>query len=268
MAGRLGSIAPKLARLSVFLLVVGVGLHLVLGRVMRSQVDSTLMDLGAGIVQLDAAGPRRGPRVVELNGARLHFAVSESPRDVGAVLDRAEHQCAPAGDRQLRGEGGGRGYVACFVPAPAPVPVVGETRASPPGYRYTYAQPGHDHTVVISLETDGSVDLRQLFPPEGDAPGFDAPGLPRPHGVRRLLSAQEQGRPQQMTLYTDPRRTPAELEAWYRGRLPALGWRPLDGGRRPAGSHVLVASRGETLAALVFATEDAGGASIAILTSL
>ncbi len=71
-----------------------------------------------------------------------------------------------------------------------------------------------------------------------------------------------------MTLYVTKDKNPAELEAWYRARLPDHGWRPLEGGRRNGGPRVLVADRKGTLAALVFDEDESGSASVAILTSL
>ena len=266
---RLRALAPRVARLSIFLVVVAVGLHFVLGRVVRAQVESTLLHLGAGILKLEAAtGARdpsgRGPRVLELNGARLQVSAEGSDESVEEVLDRAEAACAPGDEgRPVRGADGGRGFVACFVPPP----VVGEGAAAAPSYRYVYAEPGGERTVVVSVIAEGDVELARLFPPDGEAPGADAPGLPRPPGSRRVLSAREHGAPQQMTLYM-AEEEPAALEAWYRAELPALGWRPLETGREQQGPRVLVVDRAGTLAALVFDREQTGGSSVAILTSL
>jgi hypothetical protein len=270
MRSRLRVLAPRMARLMVFLSVVIIGVQLAIAWVVKKRVDSSFLDLGAGLVELDQQSPRKGPRIVELNGARLQFAATSVDDEVEAVIARAQDGCGPEKDKALKGGDGSRGFVACFVPAPgATGPVVGEVRqVTPPTYRYVYAQPGSEKTVVITVEAAGEVDLRKLFPPEGDAPGADAPGVPRPPGARRTLSAREEGSPQQMTLYVTGEKNPAELEAWYRARLPDHGWRPLEGGRRNGGPRVLVADRKGTLAALVFDVDESGGASVAILTSL
>ena len=270
MAGRLRALAPRLARLSIFLAVVLVGLQLALAWFIEKKVDQSFLDLGAGLVQLDSRAPKKGPRIVELNGARLHFASATVDQGVDEVIDHAKQECGPHQDKALRGSDGARGFVACFIPQAEPLgPVVGEVRQSvPPTYRYVYAQPGSEKTVVITVEADGKVELKKLFPEEGDAPGADAPGVPRPPGARRTLSAREEGSPQQMTLYVTKDKNPAELEAWYRTRLPDHGWRPLEGGRRDGGPRVLVADRKGTLAALVCDKDESGGASVAILTSL
>ena len=271
MAGRLRALAPRLLRLSIFIFVVAVGLQLALAWFVKDKVEQSFLDLGSGLAQLDAKSPRKGPRIVELNGARLQFASATVADSVEDVIDRAKEECGPHKDKALKGGDGARGFVACFIPPAEPLgPVVGEVRqAAPPTYRYVYAQPGTEKTVVITVVlADGASELEKLFPEEGDAPGVDAPGVPRPPDARRTLSAREEGSPQQMTLYVTKDKNPAELEAWYRTRLPDHGWRPLEGGRRNGGPRVLVADRKGTLAALVFDEDESGGASVAILTSL
>jgi hypothetical protein len=270
MPGRLRALAPRLARLSIFLVVVVVGLQFALAWLVGNKVEQSFLDLGSGLAQLDAQSPRKGPRIVELNGARLHFASTSVDDSVEDVIDRAKEGCGPHKDKALKGGDGTRGFVACFIPQAEPLgPVVGEVRQDvPPTYRYVYAQPGSEKTVVITVEADGKVELKKLFPEEGDAPGADAPGVPRPPDARRTLTAREEGSPQQMTLYVTKDKNPAELEAWYRARLPDHGWRPLEGGRRNGGPRVLVADRKGTLAALVFDEDESGSASVAILTSL
>lgn len=267
--GRLGAVAPRLARLSVFLVAVAAGLYVLLGRVVEAQVERSLLELGAGVVQL-SSGAREGdgPRVLELNGTDIRVEVESRDQTVDEVLEAARGHCSPTGERGLRGGDGSRGFVACFVRPVVVSRVVGETEEARPSYRYVYAQPGEDATLVVSIAADASVDLEALFPPDGDAPGVDAPGVPRPPGARRVLSAREPDAPQQMTLYRAADADPADLLAWYRDQLPELGWRPLHDTAAPGKPRALVVERAGELAALVFDDEVGGGASVAILTSL
>jgi hypothetical protein len=230
----------RIARLSVFLLLVAAGLHMLLGRVVSARVDRTLLELGAGLARLDSGGPR----VLELNGARLELGTETVAESVDQLLAAAEADCP---GRVLRGGDGGRGYLACAVEE-APF-----AEGGPPSFRFLYAQPGAEGTVAVSVAADRAIDLERLFPRSGDAPGADAPGLPRPPGSRRILSAREGGTGQQITMYAGD-----GLEAWYRARLPASGWRRLHGR-----DDVMVVARGDSLAALVFADRE-----VVVLTSL
>jgi hypothetical protein len=270
MAGRLRVLAPRMLRLAIFLAIVIITAQVLLARAVKKQVDETFLELGSGLAVLDKAMPGKGPRTVELNGAHLQFGSQSVDDKVEDVIARAQDACGKNKDKALHGADDSRGFVACFAPvAGAPGAEVGEVRQeAPPTYRYVYAQRGSEKTVVITVVVDGAIQLKKLFPEEGDAPGVDAPGVPRPPGSRRTLSAREEGSPQQMTLYVTKEKSPAELEAWYRARLPDHGWRPLEGGRRNGGPRVLVAGRKGTLAALVFDKDESGGASVAILTSL
>jgi hypothetical protein len=82
------------------------------------------------------------------------------------------------------------------------------------------------------------------------------------------LSARETHEAQQVTLYSVARAAPAEIEAWYRTRLPTLGWRPVEGAGRLEWPRVLMVERAGDLAALVFDQQGAEMTSVAILTSL
>jgi hypothetical protein len=264
---RTRQLLPRLGRLGVFLLAVSVGLQWLGGRVAGAEVDRALLDLGSGLARL--ATPGDGPRVLELNGMRLSFATEAIEESVDAILDEAVAACDGASEpglagRFLRGEERGRGFVACTARLAAGE--AGELGAT--GYRYVYAQPGDERTQVVRFWTDRPLDLEALFPASGDAPGRDAAGLPRPPGARRILSAREVGAPQEMTLYADPPGATDELVAWYRERLPGLGWQALASPPPEPGERVLVVGRAGSLAALVFADEPGAGRSVAILTSL
>jgi len=266
---RLRSRAARVARLTAFLVVVAIGLQMLLGKVVRAQVDGALLDLGAGLAQLAGAADPGQPRVLEINGSSLHFDTATHAESVTEVLDQAEAGCSaePAREGQLlRGGDGWRGFVACFARLGA---VIGEAARPASGYRYVYAQPGSERTLVLRFWTDQALDLDRLFPASGDAPGSDAPGIPRPPRARRVLSARETSAPQQLTLYTTESAGPDELDAWYRERLAGLGWRPLETtGRTAPATRTLVVGRAGAIAALVFAHEESGGGSVAILTSL
>ena len=267
-------LAPRVARLSVFAAAVATGALLVGGERDPAPVRSPLRDLGAGLAELAAASvaPAGAPRVLELNGARLHFATATRPERLAAVLGEAEAGCDEAGER-LREDDGGRGFVACAARltveerAAIDEPGAPEIALGQPGFRYVYAQAG-ERTLVVRFWTDRPLDLDRMFPVTGDAPGGDVAGMPRPPGARRFLSARELGAPQALTIYVDSSAEPAALERWYRAQLGAQGWAPLarQSAAGPSGDRVLVARRAGALTALVFAGDR--DRSVAILSSL
>jgi hypothetical protein len=282
---RLVELAPRIARLAGFLVAVAAGLALVAPLARRPAGAGDLAGLGAGVLELVApAGraPRPGPRVLELNGQRLHLETGTSADGVAGALDAAAAACHPVapGERgaapaPLRGGDDRGGFVACATwlsAAEAEAAVADRGDEAPgarvAGYRYVYAAAsGAGTTTLVRLYTASPIDLPALFPRRGDAPGRDAPGLPRPPGARRLLSAREPGQPQELTLYEVARGQRAALDRFYRAALPAGGWRALGGTARAAAGDVLVVDRAGALAALVFAEEPDSG-SVAILTSL
>jgi hypothetical protein len=76
---------------------------------------------------------------------------------------------------------------------------------------------------VVSVATDGRFDLLRMFPERGDAPGNDVAGLARFPGMRRVLSAQEEGVANVLGMYS-VRAPLAQVRQWYRSNLPGNGW--------------------------------------------
>lgn len=272
---RAGRLLPRAARLAAFVAVVAGGVLFAAGRRAPAPVRSPLEELGAGLAELAAASalPAGAPRVLEVNGARLHLATSTRPEPIAAVLGEAESGCAGEAGPRLREEDDRRGFVACAAHLTAEeraaidAPGGPEIAIGPPGFRYVYAQAG-ERTLVVRVFTDRPLDLDLMFPATGDAPGADVPGVPRPPGARRFLSTHELGAPQAMTVYVDAAGQPSELARWYRSRLPEQGWElspvPL-GDAIPAGDHVLVARRAGEVAALVLSSDP--DRSVGILSS-
>jgi hypothetical protein len=94
--------------------------------------------------------------------------------------------------------------------------------------RYIYAEESEGTTLFVAFWTEGEFKVLDMFPPEGDAPGRDIDGVPRPPHARRILSAWEEGEPQSITVYDGSPQDPDGLEAWYREQMPEEGWHPLE----------------------------------------
>ncbi len=140
--------------------------------------------------------------------------------------------------------------------------------------RYVFAERsrnGGAHFVVFWSE--GELNLFDMFPAAGDAPGQDPPDVPRPEGSRRILSAWEHGEPASMTIYAGGRRDAASLERWYRKRLTDDGWRILDRGHATRvqaelrDARAMVIERGDSMSTVVLATGDDGKGVATVLVS-
>lgn len=83
--------------------------------------------------------------------------------------------------------------------------------------RYTMAKRVDDATTsVITIATESSAPFESLYPDEGDAPGGDFEGVPRPKGSRRVFAASVEGEPYGVRMYESEsplRDTVAEYDA-------------------------------------------------------
>lgn len=94
-------------------------------------------------------------------------------------------------------------------------------------FRYVYASRLEDSdrsTHVVGMWTERSpINIGRMFPDSGDAPGRAVPGLPRPQGLRRVLSGYEVGQPYSYSVFTGRTALPV-LESQLRRDLVAQGW--------------------------------------------
>ncbi len=135
----------------------------------------------------------------------------------------------------LRGEQGRRGYVVCFAEGrdmsdTDKLTVSGEAAkdwdiGKLGDLRYVAVQDVGNATHVVAAWTHGPFELKKIFPKEGDAPGEDIPGAPRPDGSRRTLTAAAEGAPFGMVVYEAPGELDAVKDA-VRGALVKAGWQP------------------------------------------
>ncbi len=114
-------------------------------------------------------------------------------------------------------------------------------------------------TQVIAIWTEGKFNIEAMFPDEGDVPGSDTPGLPRPPSSTRKLSAVVPDHPYAVRSY-DAAAPRADVLAFYDQRLAAAGWeqRPAAMGERepemqPADARVFTR---EGRAVVIAASED------------
>jgi len=272
-ASRVAALALVLAVVS--LLVSARSAAARMGDVLRTFAEKTMLDV-------PGARYASGPRVLSINGVRVHVVTASVDADVGVALDHFESMCAARGgvegadrilanaavrtavlrrrksilDGVFRSETAGGGTVACLDTGGAlaasdlarrlerfaktgDLAAIGELR-------YALARRTARGASLLLLWTEGPAPLVSMFPPAGDAPGADPPGLPRPPETRRLLSASELGMPYGTFLYAS--RVPvAKLEAFYATELPKLGFRVETGERSGVRPALTVRSPDRTL---------------------
>jgi hypothetical protein len=238
---------------------------------------------------------------LSLNGERVFVASATSPAAPSVVLDRVERLCndATGGLREeladpeklgrtlppgtelrglpigvLRKESAREGVVACLAregsggvkDLAARFADFAESHdlGKLGDLRYAYARPiegGRSH--VVTVWTDGPVRLDRLFPTSGDAPGEDPPGLPRPPGLARMLSARVSGAPYGAWIYEGAGAVAATL-AFYDDAMQKAGWvsSKLVAAERPTARAF---SRGGLDAIVLVDDEDGGRVAVSMV---
>jgi hypothetical protein len=94
-------------------------------------------------------------------------------------------------------------------------------------FRYVLARPSADgSTHVLTVWSEGELNLEQMFPALGDAPGHDLVAGLRPENARRAFSAEAPLNGFASVVYESPEQ-PARLLTDYDARLQARGYLPL-----------------------------------------
>ncbi|MDB4944467.1 MAG: hypothetical protein JWP97_4001 [Labilithrix sp.] len=226
------------------------------GRAVYADVREVGLGMGHQLAKLeDLTG---NAQLVTVNGAVVHRASAHTAQPVSEVLGRYEAYCKdspgalgramsdipgalaasaaiPQGplarSSVVHEEQNGRGMVICFVDEPGAAArslvqrledVSTSGDLSPLGhFRYAFAEPSKAGTHVVTFWSDGEINLKKMFPAEGDAPGSDSAVAPRPAGSRRTLSASVEGYPASVRIYESPAARPAveqEVDAALRAR--------------------------------------------------
>jgi hypothetical protein len=140
----------------------------------------------------------------------------------------------------IRTGGGDSGVVICFTQSESG-PVDGKAAwtemrktgdmSNVGNLRYVYATRTKQRTHVLTAWTQDHFDFKSFSAQgEGDAPGRDPDGIPRPPDSRRVVTASVEGTPYGLHLY-ESQKAPAEVLAFYDAKMTADGWTTL----RPIG---------------------------------
>jgi hypothetical protein len=258
--------------------------------------EEALLRVGEPLMQYGRAKRQSSPQPIELNGAAVFMTHGSTQDPVSAVLDQFEATCKESNgvfveqwaqlERALgaswmlpglfsgvfRAQEGEAGAVACFASqqpvrdSAALLPRLKEVTASGDlsklgDVRYVRAERANGETVYLAMWTEGPVNVRQMFPKQGDAAGFDLVGVPRPSNARRLISVAALGHGEQLGVYELPHQSlPAATEG-YRQQLQRSGFQLLETKRDKDPKQFFVATNGDRMLT-VTVSRDAGKQAI------
>ncbi len=275
----------------------------------RAELESALLDAGSALASFPgvASEPLREIRV---NGARVLLRTYSVDAPLALLLDHYEAACRSRNYQMFRTlghvvggpvtpsaralatlatsshRGADRGYVACadlgagshtegLMNAVEQIASHGDLTGIGP-LHYAYVEraepdPTERSFVLVALATSDSL-LGRMVPHAGhDAQGRDAPGVPRPDRMQRLLSAWEVNGPSGVFTYVTDAHTPRDLESFYRHALREDAWTLLERHASESieidGIRLLSAERGAQLTTILAHRSEQGRTILTILTS-
>lgn len=217
-------------------------------------VGTTRDTVAAVLDYYEAQCARRGGRTTE------SLRADQRAQLAGAAFNQLWAQTAPGGARieSMREGDDNEGYVVCVDTGEVRVgldelsrrleEVVRTGDLSRWGnLRYAYVTRRPSGTRILTVATEGPFNLLGMFPASGDAPGSDIAGLPRFPGMRRAVSAHEEGIPNGLGMYTVTAPMPT-VRDWYRQEMGRHGWQLIERPSLPAANaHVDAATRDRSL---------------------
>ncbi|HEY2733901.1 MAG TPA: hypothetical protein VGI70_07950 [Polyangiales bacterium] len=260
--------------------------------------EQALSRFGQHMLRYAGARHQTDPEEIDLNGAEFHLSTGTTDASVDALLDEFQRKCtqkngrlaeqwatlgekhhekpsahSPLWDGVFRGGGHDSGVIACAETGDttlAPATVIERVRAvlatgelSKLGeLRYVYAARDGFRTMFVAVWSEGPLNYRAMFPRQGDAPGHDPIGVPRPDGVRRVLSSTPNHRARAtLNVYEASDKPAKQLIEFYAEQLPAGGFQLLTTPR-----HFIAARDGSRLLTISI-QDDRHGRGIATIAT-
>ena len=226
----------------------------------ESEVEVALLERTQELFALAQHWQHTEPRALYLNGARVIVATGSSEQPLSVMLDHFQAHCrAESGglhelarvraaraqgrlpsliDGVLRVEEEKRGLVACLTRGQAAWSADGWRRALVAfgetgdlaqwgGLRVVQLQARGDGSFFVAAWNDGPLPIWKMFPEQGDSPGADPVGVPRPKRAQRVLSVWQEGQPNALHVYRSDT-SQEELFAEYVSSFEGAGWKLQD----------------------------------------
>jgi hypothetical protein len=267
----------------------------------RVKARDALQSAGELMLRYSGAEHIDAPRELVVNGLTLHVLSGISAKPLATVLDFFQARCKQVSggfDRELarllqaqsapplpapimrggtlREDDEHNGYLACLdlgTDQLATSELIARLQAFATSgdvanvgdLRFVWARRDREQTSYMALWTQGPVPLPVAFPEQGDAPGVDLPGLPRPERSVRVLSAWQRDAAPSLVSYRSET-TLDDLESRYRRQLTSLGLSVHAGVRQDGVRWLRVEAAEETTLAVL--SQDEGGHGLVMLTPL
>jgi hypothetical protein len=242
---------------AVLLVCLALGLSW-LGQRVHARGEQLLQRFGEHMMRYAGAHHQSQPEEVLINGASFFLSTGTAAASVSEVLDQFHAKCQQKNgqlhaqwnaltkhkpsklpsllDGVFRTETSQVGVVACAEAADGPLPpelllsrvkaVLASGDISKLGnLRYAYVDRSSEHeSMFVAVWSEGPLNFRQMFPAQGDAPGFDPVGIPRAPGTRRVLATEPKTASAGLHVYSAQGRSAAQLMDFYASALPVAGF--------------------------------------------
>jgi hypothetical protein len=192
-------------------------------RSVHAEVSRSALALSRLALDLPAEWSAAAPRELWVNGAHIRIITGRSELELPALLARLEASCLARSklvseplrrwlggklpsiaDGVVRMESESEGVVACLELGETPLGAWGLLRKlqrferaldlAELGALRTVRVEAREHgSFFVAVLSEGPLPLTTMFPPAGDAPGFDLEPVGRPPNMRRVFSALQQG---------------------------------------------------------------------------
>lgn len=232
-------ISKKKQALALVIVAIPAGAHAAHAKSEQLRREADLARMTEMLTPLGTVKP--GMRIVILNGARVGFETTTVAQPIDAVMQNVDRECrsgrrdvALAGVVPPSGEGsdielahvdsqsaGDLRATLCTFDAGR---TVTGGRGDLPRVRYTLAQRiSPDTTRVVTVVNASNAPLEAMFPADGDAPGSDLAGVPRPEASKRTLTAVVDDGEHAVRMY-ETEKPVAEAMRAYDRQMDAAGW--------------------------------------------
>lgn len=162
----------------------------------------------------------------EMNGSKAIFAHQVDSRDLGEIAEQAKQECnGPSTATEQNGE------ILVRCGAEQKRGELEQALRHEAGKDTLIARTDDGQTRVLTFDSKDPMDVRSMFPEQGDAPGSDSNTMPRPDKAVRIFSGVIQNTGSAVRIYkTDVPEEMAEKD--MTAKMAKRGWQGVAGAEK------------------------------------